>query len=115
MLTSHTRGNERKERSKDPAYNEGHVEFMKTLPLKWIEKNEQGERTFELEISTDRGVRTVDYYFATGLWKVRDGKGEGYGIPRMARYFNIGGFPKNRDKEGFDNARFSERERNNRF
>jgi hypothetical protein len=85
----------RREVNRDPANNEGHVEYMKTLPLKWEEKtSEDGERMFELTISTDRGDRTVDYFPSTGAWKVRNGKAEGLGIPRMARYFQIGGFPR---------------------
>lgn len=81
--------------TQDPAGNDGHVEFLKTLPLEWTEIKDGNQRSFTLVITTDRGTRTVDYYPATGAWKVRDGKGEGFGIPKMARYFHIGGFPKN--------------------
>lgn len=102
MLTSHERSFTKTDRSKDPANNQGHVEFMKTLPLKWTKL---GDGNYELVITSDRGERVVDYTVSTGFWKVRNGKGEGFGIPKMARYFHIGGFPKNQEKQSFNTMR----------
>lgn len=99
MLTSHEKNFSTQERSKDPANNAGHVEFMKSLPLKWKQLQ---DGNYELIITTDRGERVVDYTCSTGQWKVRNGKGEGFGIPKMARYFHIGGFPKDQQPT-FDN------------
>ena len=47
-----------------------------------------GEK-YVIDVTTDMGVRTVDWWVATGLWKVRRGRGEGRGIYSMARYFQI--------------------------
>lgn len=47
-----------------------------------------GDR-YVITVPTDRGERVVEWWCSTGLWKVQKGKGEGYGIYRMARYFQL--------------------------
>lgn len=48
-----------------------------------------GGEKYKIMIQGDRGLKTVYWYSTTGLWKVVGGKGEGYGIYRMCRYFQI--------------------------
>lgn len=54
-----------------------------------IEDDGSGGEKYRIEIYTDRGQRTIFWWASTGLWKVVGGKAEGYGIYRLARYFQI--------------------------
>ena len=67
-------------------------ELLATLPNIVSVKEESdgaaGER-FVIMVNTNYGTKTVDWWTATGKWKVRKGKGEGVGIYKMARYFQL--------------------------
>lgn len=60
-------------------------ELLQRLPVR---TTEDGDR-YVIEIDTDRGLKTVDWYTESGDWKVRNGRGEGQGIYKMARYFQL--------------------------
>lgn len=44
---------------------------------------------WKILIQGSRGERVVDFNFNTRKWKVRGGKGEGFGAYTMARYFQL--------------------------
>lgn len=54
-----------------------------------VEDDGSGGERYKLLVATDRGHREVLWWTRTGLWKVSRGKGEGYGLYRMTRYFNL--------------------------
>lgn len=67
-------------------------ELLATLPntnVLRIEDDGSGGEKYVIEIFTDRGFRTVDWWTSTGLWRVRKGRGEGRGVFRLARYFKL--------------------------
>lgn len=67
-------------------------EFLTTLTqasVAHIADDGSGGEKYVIEILTDRGYRTIDWWTSTGWWKVRGGKGEGNGLYRMARYFKL--------------------------
>lgn len=67
-------------------------ELVRKLPgvavISVIDDGSGGEK-YVLDIKTERGARVVDWWTSTGLWKVRKGRGEGVGIYRLARYFQL--------------------------
>jgi hypothetical protein len=48
-----------------------------------------GGDKYVIEVMNERGARVIDWWTATGRWKVRSGKGEGSGLYRFARYFQL--------------------------
>lgn len=65
-------------------------ELLNKLALRFeVETDGAGGERYVIYIETDRGTRTIDWWVATGLWKVRKGRAEGYGIYRLARYFQL--------------------------
>lgn len=62
---------------------------LRNTKLLRIEDDGSGGEKYVIEIFTDRGVRTIDWWTSTGLWRVRKGRGEGRGIYRLSKYFKL--------------------------
>jgi hypothetical protein len=48
-----------------------------------------GLERFEITVTTERGIRMVDWWTSQNVWKVRRGRGQGTGIRNLVKYFNI--------------------------
>lgn len=72
---------------------ENELDLLKSLPvhIKEIKDNNR----YVLELHTDRGLRTIDYWPSSGTWKVRNGIGQGKGIQKFINYFKL--TPKERE------------------
>lgn len=66
----------------------GDMELLGKLDGVTFEEKNNGEH-FILSVTTDRGVRTIDYWPSTGFWKVRGGKASGARITHLQRYFKL--------------------------
>lgn len=52
-------------------------------------RDEHGVEKYIIVVDTQRGLRTVEWWPGTSLWKVKRGKGQGYGLYGLARYFQL--------------------------
>lgn len=68
---------------------EKEIELLKSLPDTTFEFVAGEVEKYRIEILTNRGYRKVDWWPATGQWKVVFGRGEGKGIYSMGRYFQL--------------------------
>ncbi len=62
---------------------------LRNTHIEKIEDDGAGGEKYVIEVLTERGARMVDWWTATGLWKIRSGKAEGRGIYSMGRYFQL--------------------------
>lgn len=81
---------DREKREFKPAL-ESELELLKTFRRVEFktEVDAKGEVKYIIEVPTDRGIRTVDWWVSTGEWKVRSGRGSGKGMYSLGRYFQI--------------------------
>lgn len=75
-------------------YMKRDIEFLKNLMMQdrlayTVEDDGSGGDKYKIMIHGDRGLKTVYWWASTGFWKVVGGRAEGYGIYRMARYFQL--------------------------
>lgn len=68
---------------------ENELDLLKSLPVHI--KEVKGHNRYVLELHTDRGLRTVDYWPTSGTWKVRNGIGQGKGLRKFINYFKLKG------------------------
>lgn len=62
---------------------------LKKASVMKVESDGSDGKKYTILVLSDRGHRTVEWWTKTGLWKVVRGRAEGYGLYRMARYFQI--------------------------
>lgn len=62
---------------------------LKGVTVLKIENDGAGGEKYVLNVNTEWGDRLVEWWTATGKWKVRKGKGEGVGVTKMVRYFRL--------------------------
>jgi len=67
------------------------LDLLKSLPVKLTLLPDANR--YVIELHTDRGLRTVDYWPSSGTWKVRNGIGQGKGIDKFINYFKLKGTP----------------------
>lgn len=80
-------------RARRLAYQEkelkGHLALLSRLDgVQKVAEHNKGEH-FVLSVPSDHGPKEVDYYPSTGLWKLRNGRAAGHGIPKLQRYFKL--------------------------
>lgn len=66
------------------------LELLSKLPVSVkTEDDGAGRIRSVIEVQSEKGMRTVDFWHSNGYWKLRRMRGEGFGIDKLAIFFKF--------------------------